>query len=155
PFQYADFAYWQREWLQGEVLSKQLDYWKQSLGGSLPVLNLPADRPRPAVGTNRGARESMVLSENLSGQLKALSRREGVTLFMTLLAAFQTLLYRYTGQKEMQIGTPIANRTHVELEGLIGLFINTLVLRADLSGDPSFRQLLGRVKQIALGGYAH
>ena len=155
PLQYADFAYWQRQWLQGEALIKQLDYWKQSLGDSFPVLNLPTDRPRPAVQTNRGAKQSIVLPEALSGQLKAFSRREGATVFMTLLAAFQTLLYRYTEQKEMLIGTPIANRMRVELEGLIGLFVNTLVVRADLSGDPSFRQLLGRVKEVVLGAYAH
>jgi amino acid adenylation domain-containing protein len=155
PIQYADFAIWQRQWLQGEVLEKQLTYWKRQLGGNLPVLELPADRPRPAVQTYRGACFSFVLSKTLSAALKALGRREGVTLFMVLLAAFKVLLSRYTGQEDIAVGTPIAGRTRVETEGLIGFFVNTLVLRTDLSGDPTFRELLGRIQEMALGAYAY
>jgi amino acid adenylation domain-containing protein len=155
PIQYADFAHWQRQWLQGEVLERQLSYWKEKLAGSLPSLDLPTDRPRPAVQTHCGARQSSVLSSFPLQALKALSRQEGVTLFMTLLAAFKVLLYRYTGQDDIAVGSPIAGRTHVETEGLIGFFVNTLVLRTDLSGNPTFRELLGRVREVALGAYAH
>jgi amino acid adenylation domain-containing protein len=155
PIQYADFALWQREWLQREVLESQLGYWKQQLGGELPVLELPTDRPRPPVQTYRGARQSFELSQELTDALKGLSRREGVTLFMTLLAAFKVLLYRYTGQEDVIVGSPIANRNWAEVEGLIGFFVNTLVLRSDLGGTPSFRELLGRVREVALGAYAH
>ena len=155
PIQYADFALWQREWLSGAVLDSQLAYWKQQLGGELPVLELPTDRPRLPVQTYRGARQSFELSKDLTDALKALSRREGVTLFMTLLAAFKTLLYRYTGQEDVIVGVPIANRNRAEIEGLIGFFVNTLVLRSNLSGIPSFRELLGRVREVALGAYAH
>jgi len=155
PIQYADFAIWQREWLQREVLESQLAYWKQQLGGELPVLELPTDRPRPPVQTYRGARQSFELSKELTDALKALSRREGVTLFMTLLAAFKTLLYRYTGQEDIIVGSPIANRNWREIEGLIGFFVNTLVLRSEFGGTPSFRDLLGRVREVALGAYIH
>lgn len=153
--QYADYAVWQREWLQGEVLERQLDYWKTQLQGAPPVLNLPLDRPRPVKQTCPGAGESLSLSPSLTQALKALSHREGVTLFMTLLAAWQTLLARYTGQDDIVVGAPIAGRAHHELEGLIGFFVNTLVLRTDLSGAPSFRELLGRVRNVTLGAYAH
>jgi amino acid adenylation domain-containing protein len=155
PIQYADFALWQREWLSGAVLDSQLAYWKQQLGGELPVLELPTDRPRPPVQTYRGAKQSFELSKDLTDALKALSRREGVTLFMTLLAVFKTLLYRYTGQEDVVVGSPIANRNRAEIEGLIGFFVNTLVLRSDLGRTPSFRELLGRVREVALGAYAH
>ena len=155
PIQYADFAHWQRQWLQGEVLETQLAYWKQQLAGALPVLELPTDRPRPAVQTFRGARQSLRLPASLIQPLNALSQQEDVTLFMTLLAAFQTLLYRYTGQEDILVGSPIAGRTWTELEGLIGFFVNTLVLRTDLSGNPSFQQLLHRVREVTLGAYAH
>jgi amino acid adenylation domain-containing protein len=155
PIQYADFALWQREWLSGDVLDSQLAYWKQRLGGELPVLELPTDRPRPPVQTYRGASQSLELSKELTDALKALSQREGVTLFMTLLAAFKVLLYRYTGQEDVIVGSPIANRNWAEIEGLIGFFVNTLVLRSDLSGTPSFRELLGRVREVALGAYAY
>jgi amino acid adenylation domain-containing protein len=155
PLQYADFAHWQRQWFQGEVLERQLSYWKRGLGGELPVLDLPADRPRPPIQTYHGATQSIFLSLELAESLKALGRQEGVTLFMTLLAAFQTLLYRYVGQDDIIVGSPIANRNRVEIEGLIGLFVNTLVLRTDLSGDPGFRELLGRVRKVAMGAYAH
>ncbi|NCR76516.1 MAG: amino acid adenylation domain-containing protein [Microcystis aeruginosa K13-06] len=153
--QYADFAVWQRQWLQGEVLESQLDYWKQKLSGSLPVLELPIDYPRPSIQTYRGAYQSLVLSNNLMDALKSLGQEAGVTLFMTLLAAFQTLLSRYSGQEDIIVGTPIAGRNQLETEGLIGFFVNSLVLRTDLSGNPSFRELLNRVREVALGAYAH
>ncbi|MBO9998896.1 MAG: amino acid adenylation domain-containing protein [Cyanobacteria bacterium SID2] len=153
--QYADFAIWQRQWLQGEMRELQLSYWKQQLSGRLPVLQLPIDRSRPPVPTYRGARQFFSLSESLTEKLKALSDEEGVTPFVTLLAAFQTLLYRYTGQEDILIGSPMANRPRSELEGAIGFFVNTLVLRTDLSGTPSFRQLLARVQEVVLGALTH
>jgi Condensation domain len=153
--QYADFAVWQREWLTGEVLDKQLSYWKQQLEGATKVLELPTDRARPAVQSFRGAHHRFSLTPELSEKLRELSRNEDVTLSMTLLAAWQTLLYHYTHQEQISVGTPIANRTHVETEMLIGFFVNTLVMHSDLSGDPSFRELLGRVREVCLGAYAH
>ena len=155
PIQYPDYAVWQREWLRGEVLEELLAYWRERLRGVLPVMELPADRPRPAVQTYRGARQSFVLSKDLAKGLAALSRQEGVTLFMTLLAAFQTLLSRYTKQDDIIVGTDVANRTRIETERLIGFFVNILVMRTDLSGNPTFRELLGRVREVALGAYAH
>src|SRR6266571_7922412 len=155
PIQYADFALWQREWLQGEVLAEHLAYWKQRLADAPAVLQLPTDHPRPAIQTFRGATQQLALSAELTAMLRELNRREGVTMFMTLLAAFQTLLYRYTGQEDLVVGTPIANRTRKEVAELIGFFVNTLVLRTDLSGNPTFRTLLGRVREVALGAYAH
>lgn len=153
PIQYADYAFWQRQWLQGEVLATHLDYWKQQLGGSLPVLELPSDRPRPHVQSYRGAVQSFQLSKDVTVALKTLSQQEGSTLFMTLLAAFKVLLYRYTGTEDIVIGSPIANRDRSEIEGLIGFFANTLVLRTNLSDNPTFRQLLGRVREVTLGAY--
>jgi Condensation domain len=153
--QYADFAAWQREWLQGEALERQLSYWRGQLAGAPPVLQLPTDRVRPSLRTYRGAREPVVFPAELSGQLKSLCRREGVTLFMTLLAAFQILLSRSTGQTDIVVGTDVANRNNREIEPLIGFFVNQLVLRTDLSGDPTFRELLARVRQVALEAYAH
>jgi amino acid adenylation domain-containing protein len=153
PVQYADYAAWQREWLSGEVLEAQLEYWKQRLAGAPPALELPTDHPRPSVQTYRGATESLRLPAALADSLRELSRREDVTLFMTLLAAFQTLLMRYTGQRDVVVGSPIANRNRAEIEGLIGFFVNTLALRTDLSGDPPFVELLGRVREVALGAY--
>ncbi len=155
PIQYADFAIWQQQWLQGEVLERQLGYWKRQLAGAPPVQELPVDRPRPPVQTFRGAYQHLSLPHDLSDALRALAQREQATLFMTLLAAFDTLLYRYTGQTDIVVGTPIANWQHAELAGLIGFFANTLVLRTDLSGDPSFRELLRRVRQVTLGAYDH
>ena len=155
PIQYADFAHWQRQWLQGEVLAHQLSYWQQQLAGAKPVLELPTDRPRPAVQTFRGASTTLALPAPLSQELKSLSQRSGVTLFMSLLAAFQTLLYRYSEQEDILVGTPIANRNSVEIEGLIGFFANTLVLATDMKGNPSFRELLARVREVALQAYAH
>jgi len=154
PIQYADFAHWQREWLQGEVLESQLAYWRQQLA-DISVLNLPSDRPRPPVQSYRGATQPIELPQHLTKALFVLSQQEGVSLFMTLLAAFQTLLYRYTGQEDIAVGSPIANRNRSELEGLIGFFVNSLVLRTDLSSNPTFRELLGRVREVALGAYAH
>ncbi|WP_235657479.1 condensation domain-containing protein, partial [Fischerella thermalis] len=155
PIQYIDFAAWQKQWLTGEVLESQLAYWRQQLHGAPAVLELPTDHPRPAVQSFRGATHSFRLSPEQTLALKTLSQQEGSTLFMTLLAAFKTLLYRYTGNNDIVIGSPIANRNHREIEGLIGFFVNTLVLRTDLSGNPSFRELLRRVREVALGAYAH
>ncbi len=154
PIQYADFALWQRSWLQGTVLEQQLDYWKQQLAGLAP-LELPLDHLRPAIQTFHGARLQLLLPIGLSQELRALSQREGVTLFMTLLASYQVLLARYSGQYDIAVGTPIANRTHEEIEGLIGFFINTLVLRSNLADNPSFIELLTRVRTTALSAYAH
>ena len=153
--QHADYAAWQREWLQGEVLEKQLRYWKEQLGGDLPVLDLPADRPRPSVQTYAGARVSLALSEQLTDALMALSRSNGATLFMTLLAAFKVLLYRHTGQDDIVVGSPIANRPQTETEELIGFFLNNLALRTDLGGNPTFQKVLARVRKTALDAYAH
>ncbi|HEY6122093.1 MAG TPA: condensation domain-containing protein, partial [Pyrinomonadaceae bacterium] len=155
PVQYADFAEWQREWLQGAVLEEQLGYWLNNLAGAPAELKLPTDHPRPARQSFNGASLSRRLSQNLSQSLAAFSQGEGVTLFMTTLAAFQTLLFRYTGQEDIVVGSPIAGRNRVEIENLIGFFVNTLALRTNVSGNPTFRQLLGRVKEVALGAYAH
>ena len=155
PIQYADYAVWQREWLQGETLERQLTYWKSHLSGAPALLELPTDRPRPAVQTFQGAVKHWELSEELTRGLNALSRQEDATLFMTLLAVFQVLLARYSGQEDIVVGTAIANRTRAEVEDLIGFFLNTLALRGDLSGNPSFVELLGRVREAALGAYAH
>ena len=155
PIQYADFAEWQGEWLKGEILESRMSYWREQLGGTLPILELPADHPRPAIQTYRGKRKYRVLPHALQEELKALSQREGVTLFMTLLAAFQTMLHRYTGQEDIIVGAATANRNHVEMEGLIGFFVNTLVLRTDLSGNPTFRELLKRVRKVTLNAFDH
>ncbi|HEY0603111.1 MAG TPA: amino acid adenylation domain-containing protein [Herpetosiphonaceae bacterium] len=155
PIQYVDFAVWQRQWLQGAVLNQQLAYWQDQLAGSPAALELPTDRPRPPIQTVRGATLPFRIQPALSQALQSLSQREGATLFMTLLAAFQTLLFRYSGQDDILVGTPIANRTRQEIEGLIGMFVNTLVLRTKLSGNPTFSDLLGRVRQTTLGAFAH
>ena len=154
PVQYADYAVWQREWLQGEVLESQLSYWRKHLE-NLPMLNLPTDRPRPAQQSYLGARQPITLSESLTAAVNELSKREGVTQFMTLLAAFYVLLYRYSGQEDVVVGSPIANRNRTEIEGLIGFFVNTLILRVDLSGTPTFKELLLRVRDVCLAAYAH
>jgi amino acid adenylation domain-containing protein len=154
PIQYADFAHWQREWLQGEVLNAQLCYWKQQLK-DVPVLNLPGAASRSLVQNHEGASQLLELPQQLLDALEELSQQAGVTLFMTMLAAFQTLLYRYTGQTDIAIGSPIANRHRSELEGLIGFLVNSLVLRTNLAGDPTFRELLDRVQEITLAAYAH
>jgi amino acid adenylation domain-containing protein len=155
PVQYADYALWQREQLDAPAFQKQLDYWRERLSGRLPVLELTGDRPRPAVQSYRGAVWRGLLPTAEYEAVKRLSRQEGVTPFMTLLAAFNTLLMRYSGQADQIIGVGVANRGRQELEGLIGFFVNTLALRVDLSGNPSFRELLGRTKDVTLGAYAH
>ncbi|MGA9118210.1 MAG: amino acid adenylation domain-containing protein, partial [Bacteroidota bacterium] len=153
--QYSDYAGWQREWLKGEVLDGELDYWKHKLSGTPRVLELPYDRRRPAVQSDSGAQYEFSLSAQLTCSLRELSRRENATLFMTTLAALNTLLWRYTGEQDVCVGTPIANRNRAEVEGLIGFFVNTLVLRTDLSGDPSVRELIRRVREAALEAYEH
>jgi hypothetical protein len=155
PIQYSDYAAWQRDWLQGETLEKQLAHWMQQLDGDIPVLNLPTDRPRPPVQTHRGARELFTVPQSLAEALRALSQQEEASLFMTLLAAFNVLLYRYTGQEDILVGSPVTNRHRAEVREVIGFFVNTLVLRTDLSGEPSFRELLRRVRDTALAAYAH
>jgi len=155
PIQYADYGVWQRQWLEGAVLKGQLKYWKEQLAGAPPVLKLPTDRARPAVQSYREGAKRLRLSAELSQALRSLSQWEEVTLFMTLLAAFKVLLCRYTGQEDILVGTPVAGRSRAETEGLIGFFVNVLVMRTDMSGDPSFRELLGRVRKGALEAYAH
>ncbi|HEV2756820.1 MAG TPA: amino acid adenylation domain-containing protein, partial [Actinomycetota bacterium] len=155
PVQYGDFAAWQRRWLSGGVLDRQLDYWRERLAGLAPVLELPTDHPRPPVRSGRGATVSFALDAATVDALKALARAHNATLFMTLAAAFQALLARYSGSDDIAIGTPIAGRSHPEAEPLIGFFVNTLVLRTDLSGNPTFGELVGRVRDVALGAYAH
>ncbi len=155
PVQYADYAVWQREWLAGNVLDEQLDYWRGQLEGAPTLFELPTDRPRPQVRSLKGLFVSFVFPSGLSSKLRQLCQREGVTLFMLLLGAFQLLLSRYSGQTDVVVGTPIAGRNRQEVEGLIGFFVNTLILRTDLSGEPSFRELLRRVREICLGAYAH
>ncbi|HEX6367825.1 MAG TPA: amino acid adenylation domain-containing protein [Longimicrobium sp.] len=155
PVQYADYAVWQREHLRGEVLERQLAWWRERLAGAPTLLELPTDRPRPAVRAHRGAVAQAAYDAELRDALLALGRREGATLYMVLLAAFQVLLGRYARQDDVVVGSPIAGRTRAELEGLIGFFVNTLALRTDLSGAPTFRQVLGRVREATLQAYAH
>jgi amino acid adenylation domain-containing protein len=156
PIQYVDFACWQREWLaQGDELETQLAYWKRQLAGRLPVLELPTDHPRPAGQSLRGARQPVVFSPAHSDVFQSLCQHERITLFMLMLASFDVLLARYTGQTDILIGSPIANRNRVDTVGLIGFFVNTLVLRSDLSGNPTYRTLLARVRDAAIGAYAH
>ncbi|MEH2381360.1 MAG: amino acid adenylation domain-containing protein [Nostoc sp.] len=155
PIKYTDFAQWQRQWLQGQVLESQLQFWKKHLGTNPPILKLPCDRPRPPARTFKSVGQSVILSQKLTDALKLLSQQEGVTLFMTLLAAFQTLLFSYTRQEEIIVSSALANRTRVETEGLIGFFVNLLPFCTNLGGNPSFRELLGRVREVALGVYAH
>ena len=155
PIQYADFAVWQRHWLQGEVLETQLGYLKQKLGGTLPVIQLPTDFPRSRVQSFRGDTVSFKLPSEISDKLKSIAKAEEATLFMTLLAGFKILLYRYTGQTDIVIGSPIANRNRSELEGLIGFFVNTLVLRTNLSQNPTFQEVLQRVRQVTWNAYDH
>jgi amino acid adenylation domain-containing protein len=155
PVQYADYAAWQRGWLTGDALEAQLAFWRGALAGAPPLLELPAGRPRSAVQRHRGATRAVLLPTELTGRVQALGMQEGTTPFMTLLAAFAILLARYTGETDVVVGTPIAGRTRPETEGLIGYFLNTLAVRTDLSGDPTFRELLGRVREATLGAYAH
>ncbi|HET6850667.1 MAG TPA: amino acid adenylation domain-containing protein, partial [Pyrinomonadaceae bacterium] len=153
PLQYADYAVWQRKWLEGEVYEQQLSYWRAQLVGAPPVLEIPTDRPRPTVRSPHGASQSLHVDVATLEKLRSLSRRHEVTLFMTVTAAFQALLSRWSGQEDIVVGTPVANRTQRETEGLIGFFLNTLVLRTDLSGNPSFAELLKRVREVALEAY--
>jgi amino acid adenylation domain-containing protein len=155
PVQYADYALWQREQLKGETLDRQLSYWRERLGGAPELLELPTDRPRPPVQTFRGTYERIELPGELLEELRALARSEGTTLHVVLLAAFQVLLSKYNGSEDIVVGTPIAGRTRDEVAELIGFFVNTLVLRTDLGGDPSFREVLGRVREVTLGAYEH
>jgi amino acid adenylation domain-containing protein len=155
PVQYPDFAAWQRGWLAGATLERQLAYWRERLAGAPPLLEIPTDRPRPAVQSPRGAHRQFAVSERTTAALRELTLREGATLFMTLLAAWQALLARWSGQDDVLVGTPIAGRNRVETEGLIGFFVNTLVLRADLGGAPGLRGLLAQVRETTLGAYAH
>ncbi len=155
PIQYVDYAIWQREQLQGETLEQQLNYWKKQLAGIPELLELPTDRLRPATPSYAGAEISRELPQKLADELAELTRRKGVTLFITLLAAFQALLHRHTGMVDVPVGTPVAGRNWKEVEGLVGFFANTLVMRGDLSDDPSFRELLGRTRTMALDAYAH
>jgi Condensation domain len=154
PIQYVDFACWQRQWLQGEIFQAQLAYWRAQLG-DLGPLRLPTDRPRPAVQTFRGARWSFTLPGLLSASLRSQSQQEGYTLFMTLLAAWKLLLYVHSGQDDIVVGTDVANRSRIETEGLIGFFVNQLVLRTSLSGNPPIRELLRRIHDVTLEAYAH
>ncbi|HLL82605.1 MAG TPA: condensation domain-containing protein, partial [Longimicrobium sp.] len=155
PIQYADYAVWQREWLSGEVLEAQIGYWRARLAGAPALLELPTDHPRPLAPGDAGASIGFTIGAETAAALRRLSRREGATLFMTLLAAWQLLLSRYSGQDDVVVGSPIAGRNRLETEGLIGFFLNTLVLRADLSGDPEFAELLHRVRESTLGAYQH
>jgi amino acid adenylation domain-containing protein len=155
PIQYADYAQWQRSWLTGKVFDVQLDYWKKRLEGAPPILEVPTDRPRPSIQSFRGSLEHFIVAEDVVRGLRELCREDGATMFMVLLAAFQTLLHRYARQEVIVVGTPIAGRNRQELEGLIGFFINTLVMRTDFCDDLRFRQLLAQVKETALGAYAH
>jgi amino acid adenylation domain-containing protein/non-ribosomal peptide synthase protein (TIGR01720 family) len=155
PIQYADFALWQRSWLQGEVLERQLSYWRRQLAGAPQVLELPSDRPRPATRSGEGASLWSLIPAELTEALRASARREGATLFMMLMAAFQALLHRYTGQGDIVVGTDVANRSRTETQGLIGFFVNQLALRARFEEAPTFRELLGQVRATALDAYAH
>jgi aspartate racemase len=154
PIQYADFAVWQRQWLPGSTLDAQLAYWKRQLA-DLPVSDLPTDYARPAAAEGRGAICVFVLPRELVESLRVLSQRAEVTLFMTLVAALHVLLYWYSGQEDVALGSGVANRHQVETEGLIGFFVNVIVLRSRLSGNPTFRELLDRVRPVCLEAYAH
>jgi len=153
--QYVDYAHWQRSWLEGEILDNQLSYWREQLADSPPLLELPTDRARPRIQTSHGGRNIFALSKELSKSLKALSHEGEATLFMVMLSIFNILLFRYSGQDDILVGTPIANRNRAELENLIGFFVNTLVIRTDCSGNPSFKQLLKRVHKTAVEAFAH
>jgi amino acid adenylation domain-containing protein len=155
PIQYADFAVWQRAWLSGKIVEEQLSYWRQRLKGAPAVLELPASRSRPPVQSTRGGTETILIARELAQSIRALGQREGATLFMTLLAAFKVLLLRNSGQDDVVVGSLVAGRNRSDIEGLIGFFVNTLVLRTDLSGDPTFRESLGRVREVAIGAYGH
>ncbi|WP_329610608.1 condensation domain-containing protein, partial [Pseudomonas syringae] len=153
--QFADYALWQREWLEGEVTTQQLAYWREQLKGAPAALELPTDHVRPAVASYRGGHVELKLSVKVTQELKAFAQREGVTLYMVLLGALQVLLARWSGQNDVVVGSPIAGRMEEQTEHMIGFFANTVALRTRLDGDPSFRELLKRVRQTALGAYAN
>ena len=155
PIQYSDFAVWQRDWLQGKVFEQQLSFWKDQLSGNPRSVELPTDRPRRSTSSPRGAVQLHALGKELSHRIKEFADREGVTMFILLLAAFKALLYRYTQQEDIIVGSPVAGRTRVETEDLIGFFVNTLPLRTKISGDPTFLELLGKVREAALSAYSH
>src|SRR5579864_6187249 len=155
PIEYTDYTQWQREYMSGEVLTKEIEHWKQTLAGAQTLLELPRDHARPASQTWNGARQEITLDGATCGQLKALAQKEGCTLFMVWMAAFQALLWRYSQQESILVGTPVAGRNRVEVENMIGLFVNTLVFRTDFTSDESFRELLGRVRSFALEAYMH
>jgi amino acid adenylation domain-containing protein len=155
PLRYRDFARWERSWLQGEKLEALLSHWRSRLAGAPQVLELPTDRPRPSIRSQRGATYSFLLPIELAEALRGLARREGATLFMTLLAGFTLLLSRHSGQQDVLVGTPVANRSRAEIEDVVGCFVNTLVLRADLSGDPSASGLIARMREVCLDAVAH
>ena len=155
PIQYADYALWQRSWLEAGELQRQLDYWTAQLGDEQPVLELPTDFPRPAAPSYRGVRLEFAIDPALATGLRTLAQQQGVTLFMVLLASFQALLHRYTGQQDIRVGVPVAGRGKAETEGLIGLFVNTQVLRAQPRGDQPFNALLAEVRTAVLGAQAH
>jgi Condensation domain len=155
PIQYADFAHWQRSWLREETLEAQLSYWREHMADAPPVLELPLDHPRPATQTFRGAIQGLILSESLSAKLHRLRKQENVTLFMLMLAAYKVLLYQYTLQEDIVVSTGVANRNRRDIESLIGLHVNTLLLRTNLYGNPTFRELLARVRDVTLGAYEH
>src|SRR5438105_2930216 len=155
PIQYADYARWQRRYLRGEVLERQLSYWRAQLAGAPPLLELPADRARPAARSFRGASCRVEFDAGLTRRLRELSHGEGATLHMTLLAGFQLLLSRYAGQREVVVGTPVAGRTRAEVEGLVGMFVNTVALRTELGEGLTFRGLVARVRGVCVGAYAH
>ena len=155
PIQYADFAVWQRQWLQGEVLANQLNYWKKQLAAAPPLLELPTDKPRPPIPSFRGSSICFKIDSDVTEKLKSLSQKSGVTLFMTLLATLNTLLFRYSSQKDILVGTPTANRNRQEIEPLIGFFVNTLVMRNSLEGNLSFSELLQQVRNVVLESYAN
>ena len=154
PFRYVDFVQWQRSLIQGQFLQDRVEYWKNRFR-AIPHLELPRDYGRPTVQEFHGSAETEMITKTLTNDLRKLSRQEGVTLFMTLLAGFQVLLFRLTGQDDIVVGSPIAGRKRSEFDSLMGFFVNTLVLRTDLSGNPSFREALGRVRDVALGAYDH
>ena len=155
PLQYADYAVWQRAWLSGTELDRQFDYWKATLGDAPPLLDMPLDKPRPAVETHRGSAVSAVLDGSLAEALEAEARAQGCTVFVLLLAALNVLLHRYSGADDIVVGTPISGRQRAELEGVVGFFLNTLAIRTDLSGNPGFRDLVGRVRERTLQAFAH
>src|SRR5262249_43297749 len=154
PVQYADFAVWQRNWLQGEALEREIEYWRKQLAGAEP-LELPRDHPRPAGQRYRGASHRFSIDRELTEQRGALSRPEGVTQFMTMLGGFDVVMSRYSGQSDVTIGTDVANRNRAEIEGLIGFFVNQLVIRVEIRASESFCKLLKRVRDVCVGAYAH